>query len=110
MVFSFFGATYPACYGLQVSFDIFLLFGFGQYGFLRTDFKCCALIEIGIQWQGGIGVGGGDFYAVGGVGGFGGGEGFDGEGGGETGEGEMIGLAGSHGVEFKDNNEVRMVT
>ena len=47
---------------------------------------------------------------VGGVGGFGGGERTNGEGGGETGEGEMIGLAGSHGVEFKDNNEVRMVT
>ena len=83
---------------------------FGQYGLLRTDFKRCALVEIGRERQGGIGGGGGDFDAVGGVGGFGGGEGFDGEGGREPGEGEMVGLAGSHGVEFKDDNEVRMVT
>ena len=70
---------------------------FGQYGLLRTDFKCSALIEVGRQRQEGIGGGGGDFDAVGGVGGFGGGEGFDGEGGGEPGEGEVVGLAGSHG-------------
>ena len=83
---------------------------FGQYGLLRTDFKRCALVEVGRQRQGGIGGGGGDFDAVGGVGGFGGGERTNGEGGGETGEGEVVGLAGSHGVEFKDDNEVRMVT
>ena len=74
------------------------------------NLKCCALVEVGRKRQGGIGRGGGDFDAVGGVGGFGGGEGFDGEGGGESGEGEVVGLAGSHGVEFKDDNEVRMVT
>ena len=68
------------------------------------------MVEVGRQRQGGISGSGGDFDAVGGVGGFGGGEGFDGEGGGETGEGEVVGLAGSHGVEFKDDNEVRMVT
>jgi hypothetical protein len=110
MVFSFFGVAYPACYGLQVSFDIFLLFGFGQYGFLRTNFKRCALVEVGGQRQGGIGGGGGDFDAVGGVGGFRGDERTNGEGRGETGEGEMVGLTGSHGVEFKDDNEVCMVT
>ena len=69
---------------------------FGRYGFLRTDFKCCALVEVGRQRQGGIGGGGG--------------EGFDGEGGGESGEGEVVGLVGGHGVEFKDDNEVCMVT
>ena len=82
---------------------------FGQYGLLRTDFKRCALVEVGGQRQGGIGGGGGDFDAVGGVGGFGGGEGFDGEGGGESGEGEVVGLAGGHGRYFQDDDGVGMV-
>ena len=82
---------------------------FGRYGFLRTDFKCCELVKVEGQRQGGIGGGGGDFDAVGGVGGFGGGEGFDGEGRGESGEGEMVGLAGSHGGYFQDDDGVGMV-
>ena len=73
---------------------------FGQYGLLRTDFKRCSLVEVGRQRQGGIGGGGGDFDAVGGVGGFGGGERTNREGGGETGEGEVVGLAGGHGRVF----------